>query len=373
LKVLSAHHVAFKQRIGRKSCEIAKNLCQLRFDLVEYTQLPVWRLAKGAFPLAPISTLEKLSMKKTLIALAAVAVAGAASAQVTLSGGFAYGYQSVKDASAGTTAKGFGTDTAAFTMAFSEDLGGGLKLAGQISAGGLARSTGSVGGEDAKVTLSGAFGALTLGSVEIGSGIRGLAQAGAPVNNMEGEVLAGAANFDLVGYGVKMGDVTISASITENGGAPALADGMSTGQGVGTTVGVAYASGAVAAKLDTTSASNAAAGKMDSRYRVSASYDLGMAKVGAGHENQKLVGGGNNKYTMVGLSAPLSSALTVGVVWVKNDTTATAGSKTGSSIGASYAMSKRTSISASYATWEDGEAAGALKDKKTTVLLAHSF
>jgi hypothetical protein len=301
-----------------------------------------------------------------------VAVAGAASAQVTLSGGFAYGYQSVKDASAATTVKGFGTDTAAFTMAFSEDLGGGLKLAGQISAGGLARN-GGIAGEDAKVTLSGAFGALTLGAVEIGSGIRGLAQAGAPVNNMEGEVLAGAANFDLVGYGVKMGDVTISVSITENGGAPALADGMSTGQGVGTTVGVAYASGAVAAKLDTTSASNAAAGKMDSRYRVSASYDLGVAKVGAGFENQKLMGGGNNKYTMVGLSAPLSSALTVGVVWVKNDTTATAGSKTGSSIGASYAMSKRTSISASYATWEDGEAAGALKDKKTTVLLAHSF
>jgi hypothetical protein len=302
-----------------------------------------------------------------------VAVAGAASAQVTLSGGFSYGYQSVKNGTAGTTAKGFGTDTAAIKLAFSEDLGGGLKLDGSISAGGLARSTGSVGGEDAKVTLTGGFGALTLGSVEIGSGIRGLAQAGAPVNNMETEVLAPAANFDLVGYGIKVGDITVSASITENGGAPALASGLGKDQSYGTTVGVAYAAGPVAVKLDTTSASKPAAGSMDSRYRLSASYDLGVAKIGAGIEDQKLLGGGKNKYTMFGVSAPLSASVTVGAAFVTQDSTAVAGSKSGSTFGAKYAISKRTDITANYASWEVSEAAGAKKDKKTTMLLNHSF
>jgi hypothetical protein len=314
--------------------------------------------------------------RATVAALAAVAVAGAASAQLTLSGAFSYGYQSKKDGTAGTTAKGFGTDTAAIKLAFSEDLGGGLKLDGSISAGGLARG-GSVGGEDAKVTLTGGFGALTLGAVEIGSGIRGLAQAGAPVNNMEGEVLGSADNFDLVAYGIKVGDITVSASITEDGGKdidPAIASGFSTGQNRSTTVGVAYAAGPVAVKLDTTSTSlPAAASGLDSRYRLSASYDLGVAKIGAGIEDQKLLGGAKNKYTMLGVSAPLSASVTVGAAFVTQDSTAVAGSKSGSTFGAKYAISKRTDITANYASWEVSEAAGAKKDNKTTMLLNHSF
>jgi hypothetical protein len=355
--------VAFKQRIGRKLREIAKNLCQPRFDLVEYTQLPVWRLAKGAFPLAPISTLEKLSMKKTLIALAAVAVAGAASAQVSLSGGFAYGYQSTKTNS--VNAKGFGVDTAAFTMAASEDLGGGLKLSGSMALGGLTRGD-TPSGEDFKMVLSGGFGTVLLGQIEIGSGIRGLAQAGAPVNNMEGEVLGAASSgTDIVGYTApKMGDFTFSISHTE---AKGLATGMSTAQSTATTVGVAYAAGPVAAKLDSSSWSDDAT--KDSRYRVSGSYDLGVVKVGAGRENIKMLNSTHVKYTMVGVSAPLSANVTVGAVSVKEDIAGV--TRNGSSVGVSYALSKRTSVSANTASWEvTGQAA---KDKKTTVLLAHSF
>jgi len=302
-------------------------------------------------------------MKKTLIALAAVAVAGAASAQVTLSGGLAYGYQSKKTNS--VTAKGFGVDTAAFTMAASEDLGGGMKLSGSMALGGLTRGD-TPAGEDFKMVLSGGFGTLLLGQIEIGSGIRGLAQAGAPVNNMEGEILGAATSgTDIIGYTApKMGDFSLSVSHTEDKG---LATGMSATQSTAKTYGVAYSAGAVAAKLDTTIWSKHAS--LDKRYRISGNYNLGVAKVGAGLENITALNSTHTKYTMFGVSAPLTSAVTVGAVSVKKD--AAGVTTSGTSFGASYAMSKRTSLTVNTASWEvTGQTA---KDNKTTMLLAHSF
>jgi predicted porin len=307
--------------------------------------------------------LEKISMKKTLIALATVAVTTGAMAQVTLSGGAAYGYQSTKTNS--VDAKGFGVDTAAFKMSASEDLGGGMKLSAAIALGGLTRGD-TPTGEDFTIVVSGGFGSVLLGQIEIGSGIRGLAQAGAPVNNMQGEILGAAtAGTDIVKYTApKMGDFTFSASHTETKG---LATGMTTGQSTATTVGVDYASGPIAAKIDSSSWSENAT--LDSRYRIAASYDLGVVKVGAGREDITLVSTLHTKYTMFGVSAPLSANVTVGAVSVKEDIAGV--TRSGTSVGASYALSKRTSVSANTASWEiTGQTA---KDKKTTILLAHSF
>lgn len=339
-------------------------------------------------------------MKKTLIALAVLAASGAAFAQssVSMTGGIAYGYQSttttadaVAAGTANTTgigapgadavaaknkakASGFGMDTAAIKLTVTEDLGGGLKATGVITAAGMARGN-TVTGEDMSLTVAGGFGSVLMGQIEIGSGIRGLAQAGAPVNNMEGEVLgAASAGTDIIKYTAPaFSGLTFSGSLTENKG---ITTGLETGAtNVGTsayTVGAAYSAGPLNASIDTTNwNSAAAAGKADSRYRLSANYDLGMAKVGAGMESQKMVGGGTNKYTMVGVSAPLG-AVTVGAVWVKNDTSATAGDKTGYSFGASYALSKRTSIAANLASWDYKEGSS-VANKKTTVLLNHAF
>jgi hypothetical protein len=316
--------------------------------------------------------LENFSMKKTLIALAAVAATGAAFAQnVTLSGAVAYGYQSKN--TAGVTTKGFGLDTAELKFSATEDLGGGLKMSVSTAFGNPIGRGDALTGEDTTMVLSGGFGTLLMGQIEIGSGIRGLAQAGAPVNNMEGEVLAAAsAGTDIVKYTApSMGGFTFSGSLTE-------AKGLATGLDAATkassayTVGVDYAAGPVKAKLDYTDWNSAAvAPAANNRYRIAGQYDLGVAKVGAGYESQSLVGGGKNKYTMLGVSAPVG-ALTVGAVWVKNDTTATAGDKTGYSIGASYALSKRTSVDANYARWDATEG-GSAKDSKTTILLVHSF
>ena len=326
-----------------------------------------------------------------------MAASGASFAQssVSLTGGVAFGYQATTttapavDYVAGTAAKGytdtvqavaaknneklsgFGMDTAAIKLTVTEDLGGGLKATGVISAGGLARGN-AVAGEDMSLTVAGGFGSVLLGQIEIGSGIRGLAQAGAPVNNMESEVLAAATTgSDIVKYTAPaMNGFTFSGSLVE---AKGIATGLDTAtKGTSsTTVGVAYANGPLNVALDTTNF-NSKSTAADSRYRLSANYNLGVATVGAGMENQKLVAGGTNKYSMIGVSAPFG-AVTVGAAFVKNDTSATAGTKTGSTFGASYALSKRTSLNAHYATWEATEANGAAKNKKTTVLLAHAF
>ena len=330
-------------------------------------------------------------MKKTLIALAAVAVAGAASAQVTLSGSVAYGYQATTSSTkavtgvAGTAAKGytdyvaavaeaknvkasgFGVDTAAITMAASEDLGGGLKVSGSMTLGGITRGD-TPTGEDFKMVVSGGFGTVLLGQIEIGSGIRGLGQAGAPVNNMEGEVLAAATSgTDIIGYTApKMGDFTFGISHTENKG---LATGLSNGQVSALTPSVSYASGPLAAKLDYTDWDSDST-TVDSRYRISAKYDLGVAAVGAGYENIKgVTKAADTKLSIVGVNVPMGT-MSFGMVYVTNKT-GTAETRKGTSIGMQYNLSKRTNVTANYASWDSVVAN--TTDKKTTILLNHSF
>lgn len=300
-------------------------------------------------------------------------VSGAAFAQstVNLTGGIAYGHQATKTSDVKDS--GFGMDTAAIKLSVTEDLGGGLKATGSISAGGLARGN-AVTGEDMSLVVAGGFGSVLLGQIEIGSGIRGLAQAGAPVNNMEGEVLGAASpGTDIVKYTAPaMNGLTFSGSLTED-------KGLATGFGPATkgtsamTVGVDFANGPLSAKLDYSDwSSKAAAGKADNRIRVAGKYDLGMVAIGAGFDSSKLVGGGTNNFTMFGVSAPLG-AFTVGAALVTNDISTTAGSKTGSTFGVSYALSKRTSLTANVASWEISEDANAAKNSKTTILLNHSF
>jgi len=340
-------------------------------------------------------------MKKTLIALAAVAVSGAAFAQATITGSFAYGYQAttthkaavggvwVNQAGAVVTTKpaateknvqtvrapvtaansvkesGFGVDTAAITIAASEDLGGGLKASASMAIGGLTRGD-TPAGEDFKVVLSGGFGSILLGQIEIGSGIRGLGTAGAPVNNMEGEVLGAATSgTDIIKYTApKMGAITLSASLTEGKG---LANGLSKGQSSAVTVGAAYSANGLTASIDTTNWDKDAT-VYDNRYRVAAKYDMGAVAVGVGYEDINNVGTGTTKFTVMGVSAPMG-AVTVGAATVTKEVTGKA-KVSGNTVGVSYALSKRTSLSANTASWKT---AGAASENKSTVLLAHSF
>jgi predicted porin len=367
-------------------------------------------------------------MKKSLVALAVMAAAGAVSAQsVTLSGEYAFGYKngnaagsSLATATAPAVATkyaGFGTDTAGIKFEATEDLGGGLKAKASVSAGGLARG-GSVGGEDAAISLSGGFGAILLTTAESGNGLRQRAEAGAPVFNFEGEVFGAASNLDEIRYtspsfdGFKgyasytdRGTVdTVDASTgkyTANAGLGLGSAGLTVGQPtVG--FGALYANGPIDARVDYTNYRRQkstkvlsttvpvppavqAAGSNDTkdRIRLSGSYDFGVVKLGAGFSRQTRVsldttnvpggtfGAGNLNpvvETALGVSAPFGP-VTVGAFYARskqssytntNNKKVNDGSnKTGFSFGLKYDFSKRTFLTSNIASWKDSVAEAA--------------
>jgi predicted porin len=310
-------------------------------------------------------------MKKTLIALAVVAVSGAAFAQssMTLSGKLGIAYTANKSA-AGVKSNGLGVTDGNVTFAAVEDLGGGLKAAASMdvrvrgresaddgsssacAALPCAATRDGVGGRDASVSLMGGFGTVTLGAVEAGNGIIGLASAGAPVIGQDnGVTLDAAANVDLLAYTTPAlfpgltAKVLLIDSISNPG-----ADGMESASTLqdATLVGVNYSAGPLAVAADYTAFGlNAVVVGADTRTRISGSYDLGVVKLGAGFQTKETTAGVKDKQYMLGVSAPMGP-LTVGATYAKRDSdTATLDAK-GYELGAQYAFSKRTALQTAY-------------------------
>jgi predicted porin len=343
-------------------------------------------------------------MKKTLIALAAVAVSSAAFAQVTLTGKYAVAYTSAETA-AGVKSSGFGTTDGDVVFSAVEDLGSGmkagaslaLKLRGRdsvvtttatddvtkkavanvtLATSGAASNT--VGGRDASVFLEGGFGRITLGTIEAGNGIIGRASAGAPVIGQDnGVTLDGAGNVDMMSYSLPlMTGLTATVMLIDSIGNPG-AGGMQSGETIlnttqdATLVGFAYSAGPISAGLDHTAfGKNDAPTGTDSRTRLSASYDLGVAKLGFGYQAKETLAKVKDTQMMFGVSAPLG-AVTLGATYASKDFKASNTSDaTGFEIGANYAFSKRTNLQAAYLSQELKD-----KDAATTmrVRLMHSF
>jgi hypothetical protein len=314
-------------------------------------------------------------MKKTLLALAVVAASGAAFAQsATLSGSYAFGYETTKIG--GVKTGGFGTDTAAIKLVATEDLGGGLKARAQVSLGGMQRD-GAGTGEDASLTLSGGFGTLLLGTVESDDGL-GRARVGAPGYGLDGKVHSPNSNIDIVGYtspqlapGLTVGVAYVDRGTTVGTGLNAGTNGIASAQ-PSVTANVSYAAGPISARADVTSwtrksVSEVTGSVLKQRFRVSGSYDLGMAKVGLGYAQRTNVNSTKVKDLVAGVSAGFG-ATTVGLVYESRDNN---GAKTtGFSTGASYALSKRTTVDAHYASWK---LKGATSNTGFRVLVGHSF
>ena len=112
-----------------------------------------WQLAD---PAALISTLENSQMKKTLIAMAAVAVAGVASAQVTITGKLGV---AVRDSS--VSAKEIVTSDSGVTFSATEDLGGGLSASASMTTSGMGAHGTDVGADGSSLTLAGGFGSIS--------------------------------------------------------------------------------------------------------------------------------------------------------------------------------------------------------------------
>ena len=94
-------------------------------------------------------------MKKTLIAMAAVAVAGVASAQVTITGKLGVG---VRDSS--VSAKEIVTSDSGITVAAKEDLGGGMTASARMSTAGMGAHSANVTADGSSLKLSGGFGSI---------------------------------------------------------------------------------------------------------------------------------------------------------------------------------------------------------------------
>jgi predicted porin len=327
-------------------------------------------------------------MKKTLIALAILTVSGASFAQssVTISGKLRYAYESAEKNVAGTVTKANGVRVTDGDVNFAavEDLGGGLKATASIAVLTRGRDTG-ISGRDASLSLAGNFGSVMVGSVEAGNGIIGLGGAGAPVYGMDGSVIAGASNVDIIKYtSPAFNGFTLSANATDStAAAQTLGMGATAATADSTGFGVNYANGPLAVAADLTNYGlNASGGTADNRTRISASYDLGVAKLGLGHQVAKTTTGSKTKDMIMGVSVPVGAFL-LGANYATQQTDSGVKVK-GTDLGAQYNLSKRTFIAAHYQkvtnrtaalgteTYTAATAAGN-SNNKFRIQLGHSF
>jgi len=284
--------------------------------------------------------------------MAAVAVAGAASAQVSITGNLGYGWETSSQGN-GASTKGLKVTDGNVKFSATEDLGGGMSVATAMDIQSRGRVT-DIAGRDASITLVTGFGGFTLGAVEAGNGIIGLGGAGAPTIGLDGNRAQNVSPTELRNNGVL--DSASNVSIAQyslpvgNGFGISIAriDDTATGEGAnpGNVYGATYAMAGFNAKLDVTQA------KLVNRTRLSASYDLGSAVIGAGYQTRKsttaglatgALDAGTNKQTIIGVAMPVG-ALTVGLNYATNKNSTEGVSNKGTDIGVSYALSKRTAL-----------------------------
>ncbi len=309
-------------------------------------------------------------MKKSLIALAALASIGTAYAQssVTLGGSVGFGYS--KDAAS----KGLETTDATISVNVVEDLGGGLKASGKLSFEAFGRQTANVTNTDAFLTLSNGALSFTAASMEVTADSRrgdvsnvsnekGFDQSGYNLANN---------NMDLVSVSYAIGGgVTAGVSYAELANASGTAT-ISTSGTLGdytatdkiTKVFASYANGPMTAFASYAMASGTqtdtavAAGYKDSQAAVAASYNFGVAKVGAGFQTQ---GAGADSTSIISVNVPLG-AVDVGAAFVKF------GDVRAYIVGGNYAFSKTLSVRAGYQSSDV-----ASLDKSYRVKLVKSF
>lgn len=356
--------------------------------------------------------------KKSLITAAVLSVSGAAMAQVTMSGALGFSYQ--KDRTTPKAVHGMQMTDGHMTVTAQEDLGGGYVATAKSEVKLRGRDT-EVSGRNATVNLLTPVGLLTLGAVESANPLLARGFGGAPVSlptGFDGGVISAPENVDVAAFNTKVGNLVIGLAYVEAGTSTlnALADsfgalnaltggaagnkvagGAGAGGGPLKTVGLStsYDNGALSVGLGITQDTvdvgtlqdRAAALLIKSGYdgrigtHLSASYDFGVVKVGAGLWTKNK---GWATETAFGVSMPLGAA-TVGLAYAaKTDDSETLGdgvtasqaaspttgklglaspglraadvkgsaAKSGYAIGVDYALSKLTTINASYGVYD---------------------
>ena len=325
-------------------------------------------------------------MKKTLIALAAVAslaTSGAAFAQATISGFMAYGYVGTavgKNATtAASTSGGLGLDTAEMYITAKEDLGGGMTAGGTMGFGGMGRGEGFYG-TNYTMYVQNAMGKLTLGAVKSGDYVSsGLASSGVNYYDFGDRGNFGArASRDIMSFDTKVGPIALTLSHQEAGGQTGWGTGGegSTGQRINIISGT-YAEGALKVNsmyftYDNQGTGNTTASNV---FRLSGNYNLGVATIGAGLQKVTYDASATATNTGFSVAVPMG-AVTLGAMVGSRVTegfssAAKNGTQNDSSLNVSYALSKRTGVTGQYSSWDNG--VGGEKSSNTLLLLTHSF
>lgn len=354
-------------------------------------------------------------MKKTLIAMAALAATGAFAQNVTISGTMDLTYRAssaTSTAGAETKTTKIGKDgigTTGFILSGNEDLGGGLKAVflyehnfdpfdtgattGSINLGTSGVSTGTVSATVSTtqangqmfVGLEGAFGSVKVGAPNTPSlsvqGIRagsfgtkdgGRAALGAggyttmfgkALTRFDSTVNYTSPNFSGFSFGVTYSPKTDNAAIPEQG---ALSD-----------VGAFYNNGPLSVGVSVFSQDRgtvASTTAKEEQTSYAASWNFGFAKVGlGGHEYKK--GTAKNSGLNAVADVPLSSALTLTAnIQQVNDKSAANLDADQFAVGLQYALSKRTTAYVRYIDQSVDNLTTGTKDADSFIVgLRHNF
>lgn len=330
-------------------------------------------------------------MKKTLIAVAALA-ATSAFAQVTISGTMDATFRVTStDAANGTSFDSTvlgkdGSGTTGFTLAGTEDLGGGLKASFLVENNfdlSDTANTASVLNGQMFVGLEGAFGSIKLGAANTPSltiqGARGAAFGtkdggrtnsagfGTSLTRFDNSIVYMSPSFAGFNVGLMYVPETETAVNATTGSTMDL--------------GLLYANGPIAGGVSMYSVDKGSAGSEVSQTNFYGSYNFGFAKFTLGghtHETKSFAGAttGKNSGFNVAADVPLSPALTLTANIQQLDDKSTANAdKDSVAVGVNYALSKRTSTYARYVTvGTDNQTGTATKDVTTMLVgLRHNF
>lgn len=305
-------------------------------------------------------------MKKTLIALAAVAAMGAASAEVTLYGKLDAGVSVVNTTNAVNQSAQIGSgnyEGSRIGVKGSSEIAGGVKGLFQLE-GGLGATDGSFSnfGRVATLGLTGSFGTVTAGlqwtpydsafndglenngfaptfaafctSIHCDAGSSGATSGAGNTKNSIQYATPTFGGFNAVALYANGGDATSEVSASSYNG-----------------FGLNYAAGPVGAQLATESVKDTS-GAIVNAWILTGSYNLGIATAFLGAEAADAAAGKSTGYS-ASVSVPVAKAVTVGLGYA-TDTQTRAGAADGkinsAGVQAVYAWNAATALYAGYRT-----------------------
>ena len=280
--------------------------------------------------------------------MAAVAVAGVASAQnYTISGAMGFGVQDSSD-----QARELSWTDGKVTFAASEDLGGGMSVSGSSTLA-FSDHKGNATGDGASLSIAGGFGKLTYATVGADADNLGVASLPYSTNSVFGGTTD---NYAYTQFDLPSLVDGLTASVRWAGAA-----GDVDVTGVTEQYRFTYATGPATVSFNTKK------GASD----LKASFDFGIAKVSMFTDTKRAeAADATMKRREFAVSVPVSAELTVSASMASRpDFTAGQPKHKGTEYNATYALSKRTSVSVNYGTFTD---AGTAKSANR-IKLVHAF